>query len=175
MDLFLRVVRGLNAGAATLASLMLVVAALVVCQMVFVRYGLNQSTYWQTELVTFLLVGATLLGSPYVLQQRGHVTMDLLPMLLGSRGKRILAVVANTLGFGFVVLLLVTGFIWWLEYYETQWRSMSVWGPRLWIPYLAMPVGMLLLSLEYIAQTAAIITGRERPFPSEAEQLLKEQ
>ena len=53
----------------------------VVCQMVFVRYVLNQTTIWQTDFVTYSLVAATFIGSPYVLLTRGHVNVDVLPLL----------------------------------------------------------------------------------------------
>ena len=56
---------------------------LVVCHMVFVRYVLNQNTIWQTDFVTYSLVAATFVGSPYVLMTRGHVNVDVLPHYLG--------------------------------------------------------------------------------------------
>ena len=59
---------------------------LVVCQMVFVRYVLNQNTIWQTDFVTYSLIAATFIGSPYVLLTRGHVNVDVLPLYLGPRG-----------------------------------------------------------------------------------------
>ena len=61
---------------------MIVLAVLITCQMIFVRSILNESTIWQTEAVVYLMVGATLLGLPYVQRLRGHVSVDLLPMLL---------------------------------------------------------------------------------------------
>lgn len=172
---FIRGVTALSRAAATVASLMIVVAALVVCQMVFVRYVLGDSTYWQTEFVTFMLIGATLLASPYVLHERGHVNVDLLPMLLGPKGKLALALIGNFIAFAFIVIVAYTGFMLWLEYYETGWRSYTVWAPRLWIPMTFLPLGMILLALQYIAQTAAIVMGVEEPFNMEAELLLKEQ
>jgi TRAP-type C4-dicarboxylate transport system permease small subunit len=48
---------------------------LVTCQQVFMRYVLNASTVWQTEFVTYSIVAATFLGSPYVLMRRGHVNV----------------------------------------------------------------------------------------------------
>ena len=51
--------------------------------MVFVRYVLNQNTIWQTDFVTFSLVAATFIGSPYLLLTRGHVNVDVLPLYLG--------------------------------------------------------------------------------------------
>lgn len=175
MFLFIRGVTVTSRAAAAIAAIMFVVAALVVCQMVFVRYVLGGSTYWQTEFVTFMLIGATLLGSPYVLHERGHVNVDLLPMLLGPRGKLALVLIGNFIAFAFVVVAAYTGLLLWLEYYSTGWRSYTVWAPRLWIPMASLPVGMILLALQYIAQTAAIVMGIEEPFSMEAQQLLKEQ
>jgi hypothetical protein len=51
----------------------------VICQMVFVRAVLQQSSIWQTEFVTFALVAATFIGAPYILLTRGHVAVDVLP------------------------------------------------------------------------------------------------
>ncbi len=48
--------------------------------MVFVRYVLNQNTIWQTDFVTWSLVAATFVGSPYLLLTRGHVNVDVLPL-----------------------------------------------------------------------------------------------
>ena len=48
------------------------------------RYVLNQNTIWQTDFVTYSLVAATFIGSPYVLMTRGHVNVDVLPHYLGS-------------------------------------------------------------------------------------------
>jgi TRAP-type C4-dicarboxylate transport system permease small subunit len=39
-----------------------------------------------------------------------------------------------------------------------------VWRARLWIPYLAMPVGLGLLVLQYFAELICLLTGRTPPF-----------
>ena len=66
-----------------IAAALIAVGVLVVCQMVFVRYVLNENTIWQTDFVTYCLVAATFIGSPYVLLTRGHVNVDVLPLYLG--------------------------------------------------------------------------------------------
>ena len=53
--------------------------------MVFVRYVLNQTTIWQTDFTTWSLVAATFIGSPYLLLNRGHVNVDVLPLHLSPR------------------------------------------------------------------------------------------
>jgi TRAP-type C4-dicarboxylate transport system permease small subunit len=47
-----------------------------------------------------------------------------------------------------------------------------MWRARLWIPYSAMPIGLGILALQYIADIFKLATGREPPFglkPREAE------
>ena len=39
-----------------------------------------------------------------------------------------------------------------------------MWRARLWIPYGAMPIGLGLLALQYVAQLYCVATGREAPF-----------
>ena len=64
---------------------LIALGVVVVCQMVFVRYVLNQNTIWQTDFVTYSLVAATFVGSPFVLMTRGHVNVDVLPLYSGPR------------------------------------------------------------------------------------------
>ncbi|HXF77516.1 MAG TPA: hypothetical protein VN598_01525, partial [Usitatibacter sp.] len=60
--------------------------------------------------------------------------------------------------------LLVVTSLYWYEAYSQNWRSNTVWRARLWIPYLAMPAGLGLLVLQYVAELIALVTGREPPF-----------
>ena len=39
----------------------------------------TMNTIWQTDFVTYSLVAATFIGSPFVLMTRGHVNVDVLP------------------------------------------------------------------------------------------------
>ncbi len=71
--------------------------------MVFVRYVLNQNTIWQTDFVTYSLVAATFIGSPYVLMTRGHVNVDVLPHYLGPRPRYWLALVSTLMALAFCV------------------------------------------------------------------------
>ena len=67
---------------------MLVAAMLIVCWMVVYR-ALGNSTYWEIELATYLIVGAVLVGTPYGLKPRGHIGVDLVSEWLPPRGRRI--------------------------------------------------------------------------------------
>jgi TRAP-type C4-dicarboxylate transport system permease small subunit len=147
-----------------LAVGLLLAAVLVICEMVFVRYVLAASAIWQHEFVTYSLIGATFIGAPYVLLTGGHVNVDLVPLYLGARGRRLLALLALLVSLAFCTLLAGYGFAFWYEALVNDWRSESVWRPPLWIPYGALPLGMGLLALQCLAEILALLSGRRRPF-----------
>lgn len=164
MDVFIRVVRSLSRAAGVVAALLIAAGVVVICEMVIERYGLNRTTVWQIDVVTYSIVAATFIGSPYVLLHRGHVNVDILPMYLGDRGRFWLALFTMVLSLAFCAVLLYLCTKFWHEAYENNWRSNTVWRARLWIPYLSMPVGLGLLVLQYLAELLALVTGRAPPF-----------
>ena len=110
MNAFVNAIRAVSKACGVAAALLVGSAILVVCQMVVLRYLLKASTVWQTEYVVFALVGATLIGSPYVLMIKGHVNVDLLPMYLGKRGRMALAYLSALAGLACSGLLAWSGF-----------------------------------------------------------------
>ena len=64
------------------AAALLVVSLAITCQMIVSRHFLGNSTIWQTETVIYLVIAALCLGLPYVQLLRGHVNVDLLPMMM---------------------------------------------------------------------------------------------
>ena len=164
MELFIRAVRLLSQACGIFAAALTAVAVIVVCEMVFVRYVLNETTIWQTDFVTFSLVAATFIGSPYVLLTKGHVNVDVLPIYVGQRARWLLALVAIAISLAFALVMTVLTAQFWVEAWENNWRSESMWRARLWIPYAAMPVGLGVLTLQYVVDLIKLVTGREPPF-----------
>ena len=85
MDAYIRAVSFLSRVAGLVAALCIAFAVLVICDMVIERYGFNLTTIWQIDVVTYSIVGATFIGSSYVLKTRGHVNVDVLPLHVGPR------------------------------------------------------------------------------------------
>ena len=92
MQAFIRAVNSTSQVVGILAAGMIVVAVAITCQMIFIRYFLNGSTVWQTEAVIYLMIAATLLGLPYVQKLKGHVNVDLVPMLLPPAARKLLLI-----------------------------------------------------------------------------------
>ena len=146
------------------AAALIALAVVVVCEMVVVRYVLNQNTIWQTDFVTWSLVAATFIGSPYLLLTRGHVNVDVLPIYLGPRARYWLALVSVLMALAFCVVMTVLTARFWLESWEQRWVSDTMWRARLWIPYSAMPVGLAILALQSVAELYSLVSGRAPPF-----------
>ena len=161
---FLRIVAAISTFAGWCAAAMIVAAVAITCQMIFIRFVLNGSTVWQTEAVIYLIVAATLIGLPYVQRLRGHVNVDLVPLALPMRARKIMAIVTLSLSIAIVAVMFFYGYDYWHFAWERGWRSDTVWGVRLWIPYLALPLGFGLFLLQLIADLVAVLMGVDKPF-----------
>lgn len=151
MLLYVRVVHALSRICGVAAAMMILASVFIVCQLVFMRYVLNASTVWQTEIVTYFMIGATLLGMPYVQLLRGHINVDLLPLYLKKAPRKVLfafCIVVQLVTCAVVAFYSAEIF---LQAFKGGWRSPSLFGTPLWIPYLAMPIGFGLMVLQYTA------------------------
>src|SRR5438093_5982347 len=95
--------------------------------MVFIRYVLNENTIWQTDFVTFSIVAATFIGSPYLLLSRGHVNVDVLPIYLGQEGRFRLALASMLMSLAFCAVMAVRTSQFWYKPWDNNWRSESIW------------------------------------------------
>ncbi len=170
MNTLNRLVTLISQACGIFAAALTAVAVIIVCQMVFIRYVLNENTIWQTDFVTYSLIAATFIGAPYVLLTKGHVNVDVLPIYAGERARYWLAICAIAISLGFCLLMTVLTFQFWYEAYEGRWVSDTMWRARLWIPYGAMPVGLGILTLQYVVDLLNLLTGREPPFGIEVKE-----
>ena len=139
------------------AALMIFASVLITCQMIWMRFVMNASTIWQTEMVVYLMIAATMIGLPYVQRLRGHVNVDLVPMLLPPPARRILAAVTLMLTIAVVAVIAFYGFELFHLAFQRNWKSDTVWGVSLWIPYLAIPLGFGLFLVQLAVDLIAVI------------------
>jgi len=159
---FVRFVDRLSDLCAVIAAFALVVATLIVVWMVAYRAAGN-STYWEIEAATYLIVATVLVGSPHCLKTGGHIGVDLVSEWLGSRARVHLKRVLAVLG------LLVCGYLAWqgleltLEAWEKKESSGSMWNPPRWPFFALMPLGLGLTALQYVAEIFRDPASEERP------------
>lgn len=161
---FLRAVAAISTFAGWCSAAMIVASVAITCQMIFIRFALNGSTIWQTEAVVYLMIAATLVGLPYVQRLRGHVNVDLIPLMLPMPARRAMAMVTLGLSIAIIGIMLYYAYEVWHVAFDRGWRSDTVWGPPLWIPYLSLPVGLGLLILQLAADLIAVVLRIDAPF-----------
>ena len=144
------------------AALMIFASVLITCQMIWMRFVMNASTIWQTEMVVYLMIAATMIGLPYVQRLRGHVNVDLLPMLLPPTARRALAAFTLVLTIAVVAVIAFYGFELFHLAFQRNWKSDTVWGVSLWIPYLAIPLGFGLFLVQLAADLVCVIGEGDR-------------
>lgn len=161
LALLTRSLNWLNRQVLHVSMVALVLAAAVLTYSVLTRYFFKVGSDWQDEAAVFMLVGAMFMCTAYVQSLRGHIGIEALATLLPDAVNRVrlmLVDIVSTLFCGF--------FSWksWTLFYEA-WSegqtTSSSFAPPLWIPYSFMAVGMSLLALQLLLQTATRLTGGE--------------
>jgi TRAP-type C4-dicarboxylate transport system permease small subunit len=147
---FVRAVFRLSTACAVVAALMLLAAALVITWSVVYR-AMGASTYWEIEFSVYMMVASLFLASPYCLATQGHVGVDLLSHFLPRRLARPVAIVVGLVGLAVCVYLAYAGADMTLHAFARGERTESAWAPPKWPLFLAMPVGLGLTALQYVA------------------------
>ena len=142
----------LNRAIVVLSAVALLVASCVLTYSVVLRYFSPQPTDWQDEFSVFLLIGVTFMAAAWVQSQRGHIGIEAVAHLLPPSIDRLRLRAVDAAS-----ALFCAFFAWksWTLLHEALvdgYVSSSSWAPPLWIPYLAMALGMSLLTLQILLQ-----------------------
>lgn len=159
MPFVVRYIGYLSTVTGVISSFMILASVLVTCQMIFIRAVLGQSTIWQTEAVIYLMIAATMIGLAYVQKLKGHVGVDLIPTMLGPKGRRMMAVLTLMVTAAMMGLMLYYAYEMWHFAWKRGWKSETVWAVPLWIPYLSVPLGFGLFLLQLAADLWMAIRG----------------
>jgi C4-dicarboxylate transporter DctQ subunit len=164
---------------------------------VVARYVFNSNILWALELTVFLFAWLVLMGCSYGVHKQFHIGVDVVINAVSPTYRRILALLSITACLAFSILLLVGSWDYWFKFatvrafLETDdipmpdaLQFLSVWLnegeayekiPRL-IPYLALPLGMGLLTIRFLQVAVKIIKGEKDTVIAshEAEELMAE-
>jgi TRAP-type C4-dicarboxylate transport system permease small subunit len=141
-----------NRAIVVLSAVALVVASSVLTYSVALRYFSPQPTDWQDEFSVFLLIGVTFLSSAWVQAQRGHIGIEALHSILPPRLDRVRLRLVDAASALFCAFFAWKSWTLLDEAWVEGHVSSSSWAPPLWIPYLAMALGMTLLTVQILLQ-----------------------
>ena len=147
---------------------------------VVARYLFNNNILWALELTVFLFAWLVLMGASYGVKKHIHIGVDVVINYLPPLAKRITAALALLACLAFSIMLLIGSWNYWLPFAtERAWletddipmpellQFLSGWLnegeryeklPRM-IPYLALPLGMALLTFRFLQLGWKIFRG----------------
>lgn len=148
-----------------LSGIALIVATLVTTHGVFVRYVLRESTIWQTETTIYLMMFVTFVGAAYGLKHHAHVGVDLLVERVDGRARLVWKLITSVLCLAVVLVVLWLSYQMWYTAWQAGHRSATAWRAPLSVAYAILPVGMLLVALQYVAMIIEGIQGLRGRIP----------
>jgi TRAP-type C4-dicarboxylate transport system permease small subunit len=155
-----RWVEGFNRALYWVSAVAILVSSLILTYEVLMRYVFKIPTIWEIESAIYLGVMATFLGSAYGLKDGAHINIDVVVRALSPSTRRRLEVVTSLMALVFTAYVAYKGWALFWEAFSKGWRSESLWGPPLAIPYLFLPLGMSMLSLQFVIQILGLGTGQ---------------
>lgn len=147
-----RALAALNLWMGYAAGLLVAVSALLLTWEVLMRYFLGQPSDWALELCILMLIASTFLAAAYTLAAKGHVNIDIVDAVFPAGANRWRLLLADVGAAGLCGFVAVNA--WRLTALASSegWVSNSTWGPKLWIPFAFIALGMSLLALQYLVQ-----------------------
>ncbi|KXF75381.1 C4-dicarboxylate ABC transporter substrate-binding protein [Paramesorhizobium deserti] len=139
------------------ASLLMFVIVPAMLFAVVSRYVFNAPSSWAMELATLVFGPYFLLVGPYLLHERGHVSLDLVQHAAGPRVRRLLELVNYPIIIAFSVILLIYAVPFAAQAWEYGETSYSSWNPPIWPVKLFIPVALVLLGLQATVEWLRIL------------------
>ncbi len=139
-------------------------AAIITCSLllfvnVVLRYIFLAPIFWAEEFVRYLMVWMIFVGASQVTLWGGHVAVDIVPRLLSKKGNAVLAFFVNAICIFFCVVLAYLSIQQMLRVMRAGQISPALEIP-MWIAYLSIPAGTLLMLIRFIQQFWMRIQGK---------------
>ncbi len=151
----------LNLICAILGAALLFVIAAMVCLEVFTRAMGGASRLWVIEVSEYLLLFIAFLGAPYLLEKNRHVVLDLLYNNLRGRPRQLVQGVNALIGLAVCAVLSYAGLQVVLDQFIEGTREVTVMRPLSWYISAAVPLGMVLMTMQFLDQFVRLFRGKD--------------
>lgn len=125
---------------------------------VVLRYVFLWPLQWAEELTLYLMVWIVFVGGSIIVRTRGHIAVDVVPNFLSASANRRLKIAVTSASFVFLV-----GLFYYSVQHTLRIRSsgqvMPAMQAPMWLAYLAMPVGSLLMAVRTLQVAVRIWAG----------------
>jgi len=146
-----RAISGLNNVMGYASGIGMLVLGLILFYEVIMRYIFNAPTSWAQEVSIYLFMWTMFAGAAYTLEQGKHVRIDLLIYRLSPAARRRLEIFTGALGLIFSLVVTYQGYEMVMAAFKYHKLSATPLRFPMWIPQASLPVGFLLLSVQFAA------------------------
>ena len=144
------------------AGIMTAIAMVLVAGEIVYRTVFSKTLYITDEYSGYMMTMVTFCGLAYTLRERGHIRMMMLPHFLKGRPRIIFDMVCFVVGFLFCIAFTWFTFVFFWDSVVNESRSMHISETYLAIPQFFMPLGALLMTLQFLSEflkAAALLKG----------------
>lgn len=127
----------------------LILTSLIVFLQVVLRYVFNYSLHWSEEVARYLIIWFIFVGSSIAVREKAHAAVDALVVYLPSSLKKVFSLLANFAAIIFCFIVIASGYESVVNVFEIGNITPSL-GIPMYIPYLAIPVGGLLMMIRFL-------------------------
>lgn len=153
MTVIIRIIDRISNIFGLIAGLTMVLGVILVLIEVVVRSVFNSTIYITQEYAAYFMVAITFFGLAYTLKEKGHIRLTFLHNVVKpGKGRAILDIYAFALGLVIFAIITYTTADFFLSSVESGTRSMQISKTYLAIPQFAMPLGSLIVTLQFFAE-----------------------
>jgi len=140
-----------------LAEIGLVGLFLLVLHEVIVRYVFDAPTLFSVELSEYLLILVAFMSIGWVLKEDRHVAVSFVMDRMPEKVRLGMKLLTSVLTMAFLAIIVWQGSRTVLTAFRGNYHSSSLLEFPMWIPYLLIPLGALVMSLQYIVTIINLI------------------
>ncbi len=150
MQIFSSIVNRLSLWGAYLASLLLVLLALLILTEIFIRHFFDMSTMIADEYSGYIYLASIFLGLSYTFSEKAHIRINILTSKLSIKSNTIIDKIAGVITLCVLSFALYRGVIFTYDSYDLEMLSEAVSETPLYLTQLVMPIGLTLFILSVV-------------------------
>ncbi|WP_417829430.1 TRAP transporter small permease [Thalassospira sp.] len=148
---------------AWVAAILFVLAGCMLTYEVLARYFFVRPTIWAAELSQLCLIWGSLLGMPWALCARRHISVDAVTRLLAPKVQRLVEIIAMAFILVFSVMVTIKGWEIFYESFERGRTSGTMLDLPAWVAELPVAIGFALLAIQAVIEIIGLMRGKEIP------------
>lgn len=139
----------LSTGESILTGTLILASVIVLFVNVIARYFFSAASSWAEEAIRYVCIWITFVGGSQCAKAGTHVGIDLVVQILPASAKRIVAALGQFIAAIFTAICVYAGYLSTQLVVTTNQKSPAMLMP-MWIVYICVPLGCLLMSIRFI-------------------------